>query len=329
MKKKLFLIIVSCCAILSSHLYLSSVNADDVASEINTEDATILITTDNPAPDICDTNDFSAKIERIFYENGHYEIEIMIDNKSSNSIIFNLYNSDIDNFQITIGTSCNTIDPGKKGVVKFGFQEQEFTDYGIEDFSYLNAVFSTFPYENDMAYPLKIDKSVFLKDSKGDSIEISSPSQLRQQIYDLTKENETLESENQKLKESLPKYEAASSETDSSNENSNTVSIIKFVSSVPNDVTGKWRLSTVSTTCAIENYALDYYKKLFKSDDEIHAIINFTDNTTSCLSIVGGELNVTVHQYITGEENDAKILFGGSVIAQYYINLTTGEVTVV
>ena len=107
------------------------------------------------------------------------------------------------------------------------------------------------------------------------------------------------------------------------------MSIIKFVSSVPNDVTGKWRLSTVSTTCAIENYALDYYKKLFKSDDEIHAIINFTDNTTSCLSIVGGELNVTVHQYITGEENDAKILFGGSVIAQYYINLTTGEVTVV
>lgn len=329
MKKKFFLIIVSCCTVLSSHLCLSSTAANDSVSEINAENTAILITADNPAPNICDTNDFSAKVERIFYENGRYNIEIMIENHSTKDLNVGLDDSDIDNFQITIYSGGSCISPGKKGIARFNFGEDNFLSYGIDDFNYFNTTFSTFPFGNGVAYPLRIEKSAFMKDSNGDSIEISSPSQLRQQINDLTKENETLESENQKLKESLSKYEAASSETDSSNENSNTVSIIKFVSSVPNDVTGKWRLSTVSTTCAIENYALDYYKKLFKSDDEIHAIINFTDNTTSCLSIVGGELNVTVHQYITGEENDAKILFGGSVIAQYYINLTTGEVTVV
>lgn len=104
---------------------------------------------------------------------------------------------------------------------------------------------------------------------------------------------------------------------------------LTFHNSVPNDVTGNWRLATTRTDQYITDYALNYYNNYFKASNEIHGIINFADNTTSCLSIVGGELNVAVHQYIAGEENDAKILFGGSVIAQYYINLTTGEVTVV
>lgn len=101
---------------------------------------------------------------------------------------------------------------------------------------------------------------------------------------------------------------------------------LNFASSVPNDVTGNWRLATTRTSCYITEYALNYYKTYFKSDNEIHGVINFSDNTTSSLSIIGGELNVTVYRYVDGEEKDAKLLFGGEYLEQYYINLETGNI---
>ena len=109
--------------------------------------------------------------------------------------------------------------------------------------------------------------------------------------------------------------------------NTNTISI-NFSSSVANDVTGKWRLATVSTSKAIVTYALNYYQKYFKSDDEIHGIVNKDYNQTYCLSVVGGELSVVTHQYLEGEENDAALLFGGDVISQIFINLDTGTVSI-
>lgn len=159
MKKKSIIIFLSCCSLLfannSSSIYIF---AKDESSSASEDSSVINITEDNLTPDIYDGKDYSAKIQRTFYENGYYNIEIMIDNKSSDSIIFTLDNSDVDGFQISMGMSCNTINSGKKGVVKFGFQEQEFTDYGIEDFDYLNTVFGVFASENAPAYPLCIKK---------------------------------------------------------------------------------------------------------------------------------------------------------------------------
>lgn len=234
----------------------------------------------------------------------------------------------MDGFQISMGTSCNTIDPGKKGIVKFGFQEQEFTDYGIEDFNCLNTVFSVFASENTPTYPLCIKKEVFMKDSSGNAITTSSSSQLQQRVDELTEKVQELESENQKLKNELSEYKNTASNSSSSTENKSTVSITNFVSSVPNDVTGKWRLAAVSTTYPISSYALNYYKKYFKSNDEIHGIINKDLGQTYSLSIVGGQLYVATHQYIDGEENDASLLFGGDVISQIYIDLNTGTITI-
>lgn len=105
----------------------------------------------------------------------------------------------------------------------------------------------------------------------------------------------------------------------------NTVSIT-FYSSVPNDTTGKWRLATVDTDIPVENYLLSYYNNYFKSDDEIHGIINTKDNTTTCVSVLAGMFSVTVHKYISGEENDAKILFSGEVISDEFYNMETGEI---
>lgn len=99
-----------------------------------------------------------------------------------------------------------------------------------------------------------------------------------------------------------------------------------FYNSVPNDVTGKWRLATTSNAADITSYALNYYKAYFKSDDEIHGIVNKKAGTTCSLSVTGNTLNVISHSYVEGEENDAKMLFCGDVIAEYFINIETGEI---
>jgi len=101
---------------------------------------------------------------------------------------------------------------------------------------------------------------------------------------------------------------------------------IDFYSSVKNDVTGRWRLAITDTSHPVRDYLTSYYKKYFKSDDEIHGIINTTDGTTTRIAVIGSILNVTVLNYIPGEENDAKILFGGDVISDEFYNKTTGQV---
>ena len=104
----------------------------------------------------------------------------------------------------------------------------------------------------------------------------------------------------------------------------NTVHV-DFHSSVPNDVTGKWRLAIVNTQLPVSDYLISYYQTFFKSDDEIHAIINTADNTTTCVSVLAGMFDVAVHQYIQGEENDAKVLFGGDLISEEFYDKETGE----
>lgn len=100
-----------------------------------------------------------------------------------------------------------------------------------------------------------------------------------------------------------------------------------FSDSVRNDVTGNWRISLISDSATPETYALDYYNTLFSSDDEIHAIVNFSLNTTTKISVLyAGVLDVTVLEYVDGEEHDAKKLFGGSLLKEYWVHTDTGEI---
>lgn len=99
-----------------------------------------------------------------------------------------------------------------------------------------------------------------------------------------------------------------------------------FSDSVMNDVTGKWRVSSIASSKDIAEYVIDYYNALFSSNDEIHAIVNFSLNTTTSISVLpDGTLDVAIHEYIDGEEHDAKALFGGMLLKEYFVNLQTGE----
>lgn len=95
---------------------------------------------------------------------------------------------------------------------------------------------------------------------------------------------------------------------------------------VRNDVTGNWRLSEYSSSESLEAFALDYYNAYFENDKEIHAVINMTNKVTGKISAMGDTITVTLHEYINGEEHDAKELFGGAVLKEYWITKSTGEI---
>lgn len=96
---------------------------------------------------------------------------------------------------------------------------------------------------------------------------------------------------------------------------------------VPNDVTGKWRYVGFSESGVdISEYALDYYNKYFKSDDEIHAVINFANKTTTRINCLGDMLFVTVMEYVDKEEHDAKLMFSGAVLQDFIVYTDNGDI---
>lgn len=97
------------------------------------------------------------------------------------------------------------------------------------------------------------------------------------------------------------------------------ISVI-FSEFVRNDVTGNWRMAKVTGNKSTEEYAVDYYKKYFKAENEVHIIVNFTLNTTSILTYGSGEIYVRIYEHIDGEEQDAKKIPAGKSLAEYHIN---------
>lgn len=99
------------------------------------------------------------------------------------------------------------------------------------------------------------------------------------------------------------------------------------VKDVRNDSTGNWRIAVISDSIDMTENALDYYNAYFGSDDEIHAIVNFTYNTTTKINVLTDSLDVTVYEYVEDEEHDANIMFTGEMLTESYVNIETGEIT--
>ena len=101
---------------------------------------------------------------------------------------------------------------------------------------------------------------------------------------------------------------------------------LTFYNSVHNDTTGRWRCAVIYTSEEMVNHALDYYKAYFTSDDELHFICNLGLKTTTAISVVMGNLQVDVHEYVDKEEHDANILNSGELLNSYWVNIETGEI---
>lgn len=95
---------------------------------------------------------------------------------------------------------------------------------------------------------------------------------------------------------------------------------------VRNDTTGRWRTLVFYSSENILDHAVEYYDAYFSSDDEVHFAVNLGLKTTSVMTVGMGMMFTDVHEYVDGEEHDAKTLGGGDLLKQYMVNLETGEI---
>lgn len=99
-----------------------------------------------------------------------------------------------------------------------------------------------------------------------------------------------------------------------------------YYESVNNDATGNWRLAVISENVDIQNYIFSYYQKYFKSDDEVHGIVNLGRNVTTRINKSGNWLLVSEYDYVDGEEHDAKILYSGTPLQSYIVYTDNGDI---
>ena len=132
-----------------------------------------------------------------------------------------------------------------------------------------------------------------------------------------------VEAESSAVSESVPESVAESS-TEAQAYVINGVTFI--VGDVPNDVTGNWRFDTVSEGVDMTQYAVEYYKQCFGDDSEIHFIIDDNSGTTTKLAYMFGNIDVLVKEHVKDEEFDAKTLGNGATLAEYFVDVETGEV---
>lgn len=122
------------------------------------------------------------------------------------------------------------------------------------------------------------------------------------------------------------KIPARESSVGTSDGNIDTLAKNLTVLDVHNDATGNWRYITIAEDTDFLEYALSYYNTYFEDDKEIHAVVNFTNNTTTKISVVSNMLDVTIHEYVDKEELNADLLFSGSVYSEYFIYKDNGDI---
>lgn len=168
-------------------------------------------------------------------------------------------------------------------------------------------------------------------DEESDDLEdvFSDDEESIEEIEDISEEDISEENMDEENDESMEEDSDEESEEGSEDEEADKIDIddidITFSDSVENDSTGNWRLAQYDSPEAVELFIADYYNKYFGSDDEVHAVINSSLNTTTEIMKVGDFLDIRTHEYVDGEEKDAESLFGGSVIAEFFYYLSSGE----
>lgn len=95
---------------------------------------------------------------------------------------------------------------------------------------------------------------------------------------------------------------------------------------VRNDVTNSWKVSTIAADVSMEDYAFSYYNRYYPQENVVEAVINFTRNTSTCMVLQGDYIDVSIYDYVDGEEHDAKQMFTGTLLKEYKVYIDNGDI---
>ena len=222
------------------------------------------------------------------------------------------------NFTYNIDSSCATFD-------KSGNDNEKAILHTKSEGTVTLSVYSNTISSNSLSFTI-VDNAKDTEETdkengnnkKSENDETAEPQETEETSEESSSENDETEKPQETSEASLKKFP----------EIINNDINVTFSESVQNDTTSNWRLATVSTTKKIQEYALEYYHSYFQSDHEIHAIVNFTRNTTNKLTKIASDtLDVFAYDYVDQEELDANTLFTGTPLVHYEINISSGDIT--
>ncbi|MDE5769255.1 MAG: hypothetical protein K2H82_07705 [Oscillospiraceae bacterium] len=101
-----------------------------------------------------------------------------------------------------------------------------------------------------------------------------------------------------------------------------------FHKKVPNDVTGKWKCLVVDAMGSIPEYALSAYNK-YGADASVFIMEDLTGRQCAVVTDLGDMLDVSIHEYVDKEHEDAKLMASGNLLAEYRIYKDNGDIVTI
>lgn len=97
-----------------------------------------------------------------------------------------------------------------------------------------------------------------------------------------------------------------------------------------NSATADWKVSQVTTDVSPDVYALEYFQKYMKPDEEkgkhpVHFIVNAAQKSTTMIASAGSFLYVRTTESLPKEVADAKKLGQGDLIHEVFLDPITGK----
>ena len=230
------LLMVCMATVLSVSMPMASWAADskkktEESSKEEKKDGGIEITKDSVGTTVYDENDVKVTIQKLSHEenygNPFFQIEYMIENNSSKDVTISMYDSYVDDFNVST-YGGNTVNAGKKGIADLSVWENDFKPYDIEDFKIWDATLKISDTD-DVLLEINVvaQRDAFTGDSAaGDTQESDTEGtevdakndELSQKIETLETQNTELEDKNKELENKNNELESKNSELESKNQ---------------------------------------------------------------------------------------------------------------
>ena len=171
------LLMVCMATVLSVSMPMMSWAADDKEEAVDTSkgeynDDIIDITKDSIDTVIYDENNVKVTVKEMVHEqNGgrpFFNLKVLLENNSSADVTMTMFDSYVDDCSVGNTTGNNTVKAGKKGICEFGLWEEEYNQYGLDNFDLWEATVQIYDSnETLLEKKINIHESAFSSESSG------------------------------------------------------------------------------------------------------------------------------------------------------------------